>query len=283
MLKVWTNCRGPANGGTLPLPERVVFGRDARAPYDPTVAGILVITPHPDDEAYAFGGLLAIAADAGWEWALECATAGERGKRHDGGEPSHEALGRDRLAELARSCAILGVSRPPRCWQLPDGGLAGERSQAERIAQLIAELQPELVLALGPDGAYGHPDHLTLYRWIAESWETLADAAPVLLYAAFPKGLFVPQWEKCLGMLGEPPQPSRDEIGIERPDIAIRIEEVAARKLAAIGAHRSQLPDGDPLAIFPPGIVAGTLREEWYNVGGGRNDAEVLSMLLPGN
>jgi LmbE family N-acetylglucosaminyl deacetylase len=247
------------------------------------VADILVITPHPDDEAYAFGGLLSIASDAGWESVLECATAGELGKRHDGGDPSPDALGRDRLAELADSCAILGVTGPPRCWGLPDGELANQPSQAERITELVAEFEPVLVLALGPDGAYGHPDHLALHRWISEAWTAMGDDAPALLHAAFPKGLFVPQWEKCLDMLGDPPHPARDRIGIDRPEIAIRIEEVARRKLAAIAAHRSQLPGGDPLAIFPPGVVAGTLREEWYTVGGGHNAAEVLSMLLPGN
>ncbi len=247
------------------------------------MADLLVLTPHPDDEAYAFGGLIAIASDAGWECVVECATAGEKGKRHDGGEPGPEAVGRDRLVELADSCAILGAN-PPRCWRLPDGGLGEVESQVRRIRELVREHAPALVLTLGADGAYGHPDHISLHRWVVEAWGGLGDAAPPLLFAAFPKGLFVPQWEKCLGMMGEPPSPGPDGIGIERPEIAIRIEEVAGRKLAAIGAHRSQLPGGDPLAIFPPGIVAGTLREEWYTVGhGGPELIDVLSSLLPGN
>ncbi len=245
------------------------------------MSDILVLTPHPDDEAYAFGGLIPLATDAGWTCVVECATAGEKGKRHDGGDTARENVGRVRLEELAESCAILGAG-PPRCWGLPDGELREQAPPVDRIRELVAEHEPVLVLALGPDGAYGHPDHIALYRWVVEAWEGL-DPAPVLLFAAFPKGLFIPQWEKCLGMMGDPPKPSRGEIGTDTPQLSIRIEEVAQRKLAAIAAHRSQLPGGDPEALFPPGIVARTLREEWFTVGGGNNVQDVLASLLPGN
>ena len=245
------------------------------------MSDILVLTPHPDDEAYAFGGVISLATDAGWTCTIECATAGEKGKRHDGGDTAPEHVGRVRLEELAESCAILGAE-PPRCWTLPDGRLRDEPSQARRIGDLLAKHNPMLVLTLGADGAYGHPDHIALYRWVVEAWEVL-DPAPVLLFAAFPKGLFIPQWEKCLGMMGDPPTPSRGEIGTDTPQLSIRIEEAAQRKLAAIAAHRSQLPGGDPEALFPPGIVAATLREEWFTVGGGTNVQEVLASLFPGN
>ena len=245
------------------------------------VTDILVLTPHPDDEAYAFGGLIALATDAGWTCAVECASAGEKGKRHDGGDTSPEAVGRVRLEELAESCAILGAE-PPRCWGLPDGGLREQPSQAARIRELVAEHDPMLVLSLGADGAYGHPDHIALHRWVLETWDGMNEA-PALLFAAFPRGLFIPQWEKCLGMMGDPPSPTPAEIGVEAPHVSIRIEEAAQRKLSAVAAHRSQLPGGDPEALFPPAIVAATLREEWFTVGGGTNVQEVLSSLFPGN
>lgn len=247
------------------------------------MADVLVITPHPDDEAYAFGGLMALAGDAGFSVAVECASAGEKGERHDGGPVGEEALAAARLQELAGSSAVLGAEAP-RCWGLPDGGLAGEESQAGRIARLCEEHGPGLVLTLGADGAYGHPDHLAVHRWVVEAWKAMGDGAPALLFAAFPKGLFVPQWEKCRDMLGEPPNPPAEALGTARPDIALAITEVADRKLAAIGSHRSQLPGGDPLAIFPPGIVAATLREEWYSVGHFTEGLEeMLRGMVPGN
>ena len=46
---------------------------------------LLAIIPHPDDESYSFGGTLALAAAASWRCLVQCATSGERGKRHDGG------------------------------------------------------------------------------------------------------------------------------------------------------------------------------------------------------
>jgi LmbE family N-acetylglucosaminyl deacetylase len=233
------------------------------------VPRLLVLTPHPDDEAYAFAGAIALAAKAGWKCHVECASAGERGKRHDGGEPGLEALGRTRLDELAHSCARIGA-QPPNCWHLPDGGLSALPSQSNRLVDAARALVPDLVLTLGPDGAYGHPDHLALYRWTSEAWDFLGEDAPPLLYAAFPKGLFVPQWEKCIGMMGDPPHPPADTIGVAEAPIVLNIEALADTKLAAIAAHRSQLPAGDPHALFPPGIVAGLLREEWYVPANGR-------------
>lgn len=247
------------------------------------MADVLVITPHPDDEAYAFGGLMALAADAGFSLAVECASAGEKGERHDGGPDGEAALAQARLRELAESCAVLGAEEAT-CWGLPDGGLAESESQAARIVKLCEEHGARLVLTLGADGAYGHPDHMALHGWVVEAWKAMGAGAPALLFAAFPKGLFVPQWEKCRDMLGEPPNPSADSLGTARPDIALAISEVTDRKLAAIGSHRSQLPGGDPLAIFPPGIVAGTLREEWYSVGHFTEGLEeMLRAMVPGN
>jgi len=50
-------------------------------------------------------------------------------------------------------------------------------------------------------------------------------------------------------------------------------------KLASIRAHRSQLPGGDPEALFPPGIVTALLKEEWFADASGRPGV-VASTLL---
>lgn len=224
---------------------------------------LLVITPHPDDEAYAFGGTIARLAGAGWRCAVHCASSGERGKRHDGG--ALERLGEDREAELARSCAILGAD-PPACWRLPDGGLReADAAGLARAAGAIASARPELVLTLGADGAYGHPDHLAVHRWVCEAWSRVRGSErPALLFAAFPRGLFLPQWEKCRAMLGEPPHPPAAAIGSDEPAVAVDIRQVAGRKLLAIGAHGTQLPGGDPQALFPADIVGALLRDERF-------------------
>lgn len=257
---------------------------------------LLAIIPHPDDESYSFGGTIALAARAGWRCVVVCASSGERGKRYGSGDPlwwlarglkrlGKPGLQRRMLAgvrerELAESCRRLGAEGP-RFWRLPDGALALEASQGTRVAGLIGELRPDMVLTLGADGAYGHPDHLAAHRWVVEGWQALPEPRPVLLFAAFPAGLFLPQYEKCIGMMGNPPSPAPGEIGTRaRVLFEVDIQPAADEKLAAIGAHRSQLPGGDPEAIFPPGIVAALLDLERFEAVDEQDPLPLLTQLM---
>jgi len=224
---------------------------------------LLAFTPHPDDEAYAFGGLIALASRAGWTCHIECATYGEHGERHDGGPLNPNALADTRATELEASCRILGAE-PPEFWGLPDGELRFHRGEQQRIASRIRAFEPALILSLGPDGVYGHPDHIALFHWVTQAWDALETVKPPLLYAAFPKGLFLPQYEKCLPMLGELPTPPREAIGAYPWHYTVPVTSAAQDKRAAIAAHRSQLPAGEPEALFPPGIIEALMPEEHY-------------------
>ncbi|MGE5594840.1 MAG: PIG-L deacetylase family protein [Hyphomicrobiales bacterium] len=243
------------------------------------MARALAIIPHPDDESYSFGGTLARLAADGWTCGVVAATNGDQGHRHDGGPTGSEALAAVRRAELAESCRVLGCELL-EAWGLPDGALRELSTQAGHVREVLRRFAPHLVLTLGEDGAYGHPDHIAVHRWVREGWEA-AGRGPALLFAAFPKGLFVPQYEKCISMMGDPPQPPASAIGDERFDLVADIRGVAAAKLAAIAAHRSQLPGGDPHAIFPPGIVAALLEREWFVAAGDRS-REQAAALWPG-
>lgn len=225
----------------------------------------LVLIPHPDDEAYSFAATMALLSGAGWECRVECASAGEKGKRHDGGPVAPADVAAVRKSELGASCRLVGAV-PPRFWALPDGGLAALPSQADRIRSLCAELAPGLVLSLGADGAYGHPDHVALYRWIAEALEARISPLVTWLSAAFPVGLFLPQYEKCIGMMGDPPEPPPSAIGTGNFDVAVDIRGVRDAKEASIRAHRSQLPGGQVDALFPPGVVRQLLTVERFVV-----------------
>ena len=173
------------------------------------------------------------------------------------------------MRELSDSCRILGAA-PPRFWGVPDSGFREAPSEVPRIACLFEELAPNLVLTLGPDGAYGHPDHIVLQRWVREAWEEAGPGTPELLFPVFPRALFVPQWQRCIDMLGDPPSPSAAELGSDAFDYEVPIAAVAATKREAIAAHRTQLPGGDPEAIFPPGIVAALLSIERFQDARGR-------------
>lgn len=245
---------------------------------------LLAFIPHPDDESYSFGGTIALAARAGWECRIECASYGERGKRHDGGPARPNDVAETRNAELAKSCEALGALEPV-FWGLPDGELRLHKGEQARIRSLFGNLRPDLLLSLGRDGAYGHPDHVALHRWVLETWTTLTGPKPPLLFPVFPRGLFLPQWEKCKHMMGDPPVPAAEDMGSDAWHYEVPIRVVRQHKLAAIAAHRSQLPGGDAEAMFPPGIVRALLEVERFEDASGSADAAVAELLaaLTGN
>lgn len=225
---------------------------------------VLAVVPHPDDESYSMGATLHLAARSGADVTVLCATRGERGE--DFSTESGDLASR-RTAELVASCAALGV-QPPRFLDFPDGGLAAlppGRLEAALVEALHAH-GPDVVLALGADGAYGHADHLALGVSLTEAlgWQR---PEPRVLRAAFPSGLFLDQWRRMTAGVnaelvgGEPPR-----LGVEPGAVDARVAVAGARevKLAAITAHRSQLPDGEPQSLFPAGIVEALLGEEWF-------------------
>jgi LmbE family N-acetylglucosaminyl deacetylase len=225
---------------------------------------LLVVVPHPDDETYAFGGTIALAADAGWHAVVHCASSGERGKRHDGGPADRDSVRQVREAEFRESCRVLGAETVS-FWRMPDGAVTPSAEDTRRLSDVLHSTGPAIVLTLGADGAYGHPDHIAVHRWVVSAWKLL-DVRPEFAFAAFPAGLFLPQYRKCISMMGDPPSPSPDDIGSAAADVAVDISAARDRKVAAVACHASQLPGGDPYRLFPATVLAGTLEQERFTL-----------------
>lgn len=237
---------------------------------------LLAITAHPDDESYSFGGTIGLAARAGWKCLVISCSSGEQGEL-DGLPSSAAVLGPIRERELARSCSLLGA-REPFYWRWRDGGLA-ELDGTDEVRRFMARERPDLLLTLGADGAYGHPDHVAVHRWVADAWAASPDPRPALLFAAFPRGLFLPQYERCIDMMGEPPAPPRSAIGVSPFHYEVPIASIAETKLASISAHVSQLPGGQPDTLFPPDIISSLLDIERFTDARGAADPQTAELL----
>jgi len=128
---------------------------------------LLCVLAHPDDESLGMGGTLAKYAHEGIETYLVTATRGERGRFGSGIEfPGFTAVGRMREAELLAAAKELGI-REVRFLDYLDGEL-DQAKPAEIIGKIVAELrrvQPQVVLTFGPEGAYGHPDHIAICQF----------------------------------------------------------------------------------------------------------------------
>jgi LmbE family N-acetylglucosaminyl deacetylase len=144
----------------------------------PSELRLLGVFAHPDDESLGTGGTLAHYAKEGVATHLLCATRGDRGRYFDQPKPGPgpEVVGREREAELRAAARELGV-RDVRVLGYPDGGLAGVDA-AEAIAAIAAEIRrikPQVVMTFGPDGAYGHADHIAISQLTSAAIVAAAD------------------------------------------------------------------------------------------------------------
>lgn len=142
-----------------------------------SVRRLMCILAHPDDESIALGGTLAKYAAEGVEISLVVATRGERGWFGEPEEnPGECALANIREAELRAACAVLGVKRLDFLDYI-DGDL--DQAPHERIitqlVRLIRRERPQVVITFGPDGLYGHPDHIAISQFTTSALLCAAD------------------------------------------------------------------------------------------------------------
>jgi LmbE family N-acetylglucosaminyl deacetylase len=147
---------------------------------------LMAVLAHPDDESLGFGGTLAKYAAEGVEVSVVTATRGDAGRfrghpRGDAAHPGPVALGQIREAELRAAASALGVHEVS-VLGYPDQHLdrADPREAAGRIAARIRRFRPDVVLTFGPDGAYGHPDHIAISQFATAAVVAAADAAFVV-------------------------------------------------------------------------------------------------------
>jgi LmbE family N-acetylglucosaminyl deacetylase len=143
---------------------------------------LMAVLAHPDDESLGFGGTLAKYAAAGVETYLVTATRGEsgryRGQRSGGDHPGPAVLATIREAELHAAASVLGI-REVSWLDYRDQNLdrANPREAVGRIAAHLRRLRPHVVLTFGPDGAYGHPDHVAISQFTTAAIVAAADPA----------------------------------------------------------------------------------------------------------
>ena len=147
---------------------------------------ILGLFAHPDDEVFCVGGTIARCAEAGAVTAIASLTQGEAGQIRDATTATRRSLGPVRAKELQLSASALGVDHVT-CLDLGDGHLSSLplAHLAATARSLIEEFLPDVVVTFGPDGGFGHPDHIASCLATVEAVRTMA-APPRLLHAKFP-------------------------------------------------------------------------------------------------
>lgn len=147
---------------------------------------VLGLFAHPDDEVFCVGGTIARCADAGAVTAIVSLTQGEAGQIREAATATRRVLGAVRVTELEHSADALGVDHVT-CLDLGDGHLAEQPREviAATARTVIDQFRPDVVVTFGPDGAFGHPDHVTSCVATIDAVRTMAEP-PRLLHARFP-------------------------------------------------------------------------------------------------
>ena len=147
---------------------------------------LMAVLAHPDDESFGFGGTLARYAAEGVTTAVVTATRGDRGRfgrarPGDDGHPGTAALGAIRESELRAAAATLGVHDVS---VLGYGDQQVDQTEPRHVVTEIAghirRVRPNVVMTFGPDGAYGHPDHVAVSQFTSAAIVVAADAACTL-------------------------------------------------------------------------------------------------------
>jgi LmbE family N-acetylglucosaminyl deacetylase len=141
----------------------------------------MAVLAHPDDESLGVGGTLAKYSTEGAEVFLVVATRGERGRYrgHRPGEPEHpgpDKLAQLREAELRAAAAVLGIHDVTLLdYRDQELDAVNPTDAATRIALHLRRTRPDVVITFGPEGAYGHPDHIAISQYTAAALLLAAD------------------------------------------------------------------------------------------------------------
>lgn len=205
------------------------------------------------------GGTLIRYTDAGVECHSLSLTRGERGQNGYPDAPvvGPADLGPARARELAEAGRIMGLASTD-CFAYPDGALESAPREAvlRDLVRWLRRIRPHVVITWGPDGGYGHPDHVVTGGLALRAMELAGIAkhepalgehwhvrrcyrmvAPVEDIERFRR--LAPEFDAYMDTLAVKPQRwTRADLGA-----TIDIRAVADRKHEAMAAHRTQRPD----------------------------------------
>ncbi|PWR05536.1 GlcNAc-PI de-N-acetylase [Micromonospora acroterricola] len=226
---------------------------------------LMAVHAHPDDEATSTGGVLARYAAEGITTVLVTCTDGRCGDGPGGvkpGDPGHDpaAVVAMRQAELEASCASLKVTHLETLGYA-DSGMMGWPTNtlpgafwttpvdeaAERLADLIRQYRPDVVVTYDENGFYGHPDHIQAHR-ITMAAVAKTDIPAKVYWTTVPRTAFA-EFGRIMRELGvewdEPdassPEPQL-ELGLPDDEISTWVDTTSysGQKYDALAAHASQ-------------------------------------------
>lgn len=224
---------------------------------------LLCVHAHPDDEASTTGGILRTYADQGVRTVLVTCTDGALGDSPDGATPDlehhePETVAAHRAEELRKSIEILGIVRAEQLGYA-DSGMEGWPQNdapdsfwntpvdvaAARLAPILLEERPQVIVTYDERGNYGHPDHIQAHRVTMAALQSTGLGSNVF-YSAIPRSAFRRfrdvlrdagiEWPEAGDRDEDPPFGTPDELIGAIIDVSAAVDA----KYEALAAHASQ-------------------------------------------
>ena len=260
---------------------------------------VLACFAHPDDEGFSSGGLLAMLAAGGARVTLVCATNGDVGEISDPSLATPENLWQVRQQELRNAMTVTGID-DVRFLNYRDSGMDGTDDNRHpdaycnaasdavinRLAGVISEVTPHVVLTHDPSGGYGHPDHKAMSGHATAAVARASDpdgATPLLYYVCFPRNVFRRWWQEMTDRGITPPfaVAAVDALGTPDEDVTttLDVSPWVETKLKSLACHRTQIHDDGPFGQLPQDVVHRLMGAEFYQLAAPPGAMDLLATL----
>jgi LmbE family N-acetylglucosaminyl deacetylase len=222
------------------------------------------------------GTAIARHVAAGSDVRLLCATPGGAGWNGLPAGRRREELPAIRTEELNQAAAVLGLAGV-EVWDYPDGGVAGcdKAELTARIAGAVERIDPDVVAGWGPDGGYGHPDHIAVG---ACTDAALAGSGRALYHLGIDRKAFdaFQEWWSRSGLGDErPPLTAIDHSDVVFEPTPAELEIVQR----AVACHASQLNAMYSALLADPTGLYWFARNSYVRIAG--TPAELATDLFP--
>ena len=250
----------------------------------------LFVHAHPDDETINNGATMAQMVEDGIAVTLITCTRGEEGEvlvpelAHLASS-AEDKLGTHRVIELANAMKELGVKDHRFLGSYRDSGMmdtpqnqhpdcfwrADVDEAARKLALIIDEIRPQVMVTYDENGGYGHPDHIQTHRVAMRAAELATWQIQKIYWNIMPKSVVQ------RGMDAMKDQGSEffgadnvDDLPFVKDDsfvsAVIHAPNQVDKKMAAMKAHATQISLDGPFFALSNNLGVQVFADEYYTL-----------------
>ena len=257
----------------------------------------LLVHAHPDDETINNGATMAKMVSEGVAVTLVTCTRGEEGEvlvpelAHLASS-AEDKLGEHRVIELANAMKELGVKDHRFLGNYRDSGMMGTpqndhpncfwkadvEEAAKKLAAIIDEVKPQVLITYDEFGGYGHPDHIQAHRVAMRASEISAWDIQKIYWNIMPKSVVAKGIEAMKAQ-------GSDFFGAENVDdlpfvkddsfvsALVHAPDQVDKKMAAMKAHATQITVDGPFFALSNNLGVQVFGDEYYTLVKGTKNA----------